>query len=190
MNIATKIQMAIHRHYDNIKLVLQFVIIGLIILVMINANIISDRLSTQGQESTAEIAERIDRETQLQSEEIKKQTDQLNTQFQALCFIIVQIAGEDALRNIDPPLEEQCRDLVQELRDDAAANPRGATPQSQQSTAPVPNNPPAQPVEPRNGNQVQPDPPTPAPSGGTPPPQGNQSGLLRTVDNLLNGLGL
>lgn len=187
MSFVTKVQLAIHRQYDNIKLILQFVIIALIIVVMINANVLSERLATQNRESTAEVVDRIDNETKRQSEEIKKQTDQLNTQFQALCFIIVQIAGEDALRNIDPPLEEQCRDLVQGLRDDAAAESANPT---KSGAAPVPSSQPAQPVEPRNGNQVQPDPPTPAPSGGTPPPQGNQSGLLRTVDNLLNGLGL
>lgn len=117
-----RLQLFIHRQYENIKLVLQFVIIGLIIAAIVNSNLISDRLATQNRESTGEVLGRIDRETQRQSQEIRDQTRQLNQQFQALCFIVVQIAGENALRQIDPPLEEQCAALVKELKEENSIN--------------------------------------------------------------------
>lgn len=183
MSVGTNIQMAIHRHYDNIKLILQFIIIGLVILVMVNANVISERQTRQNRESTAEVIDRIDQETKRQSEEISKQTAQLNSQFQALCFIMVKIAGEDALRNIDPPLEEQCKALTQELRDDAAAN-------TQSSTAPVPRAPTTQPTTPPTPSQTGETPRQDTPSGGTPPDNTDRSWLLGGIDSLLNGLGL
>lgn len=186
-SIGTKIQMAIHTHYDNIKLILQFVIIGLIVLVMINANVISERQATQNRESTAEVVDRIDEETKRQSAQIEEQTRKLNQQFQALCFIMVKIAGEDALRNIDPPLEEQCRALTQELRNDETQQ---TLPQRQSNTSQVPTAPPATPTEPRDNAQTPSNPPTNSGGGGTPPPQNNQSWLLNGVDTLLNGLGL
>lgn len=191
MNTGTKIQMAIHRHYDNIKLVLQLVIIGLIVVVMINANVLTDRITSTNQESAAEIAGRIDRETQLQSEEIKRQTDQLNQQFQALCFIIVQIAGEDALRQIDPPLEEQCKALVQELREETETQQTAPQlPARPQSIAPIPVQPQQVPVERRSGNQVQPDPPMTMPRDDPPAEPSNDSWLLGGLNSLLNGIGL
>lgn len=178
-SLGTKIQMAIHHHYDNIKLILQFIIIGLIILVMVNSNIIAERQSRESRESTAEVIDRIDQETKRQSAEIKEQTEQLNRQFQTLCLIAVKLAGEEALRNIDPPLEEQCRALTQELRDDAAVE-----------TTPAPQSPNTQPATPPTGSTTQPDPRQETPSGGKPPENTNRSWLLDGVDNLLNGLGL
>lgn len=115
MRKSTKIQMFIHRHYDNIKLVLQFVIIFLVIATIININTVSDRLSSENTESRDVVLQRIDRETQEQTKAIQHQTESLNQQFQALCFITVQIAGPEVLMQIDPPLEEQCRDLTTEL---------------------------------------------------------------------------
>lgn len=191
MNTGTKIQMAIHRHYDNIKLILQFVIIGLIVAAMINANALTDRITSDNQDSAAEIVERIDRETQLQSEEIERQTEQLNQQFQALCFIIVQVAGEDALHQIDPPLEEQCKELVQELREDTET--QQAAPQSSvrpQPIAPIPSQPQQVPVERRSGDQVQPDPPVTTPRDDPPAEPSNDSWLLGGLNSLLNGIGL
>lgn len=183
-SLGTKIQMAIHHHYDNIKLILQFIIIGLIILVMVNSNIIAERQSRESRESTAEVIDRIDQETKRQSAEIKEQTEQLNRQFQTLCLIAVKLAGEEALRNIDPPLEEQCRALTQELREDAAT----AAPQS--STTPAPKTPTTQPTTPAAPSQSGETPRQDAPSGGAPPDNTERSWLLGGVDNLLNGLGL
>lgn len=182
-NLGTKIQMAIHTHYDNIKLILQFVIIGLIILVMINANVISERQASQNRESTAEVVDRIDEETKRQSAQIEEQTRKLNQQFQALCFIMVKIAGEDALRNIDPPLEEQCRTLTQELRNDAATD-------AQPSATPAPQQPNMQPVTPPANQQSGETPRQDPPSSGTPPESANRSWLLGGIDSLLNGIGL
>lgn len=183
MNNSKKIQVAIHRHYDNIKLILQFVIIGLIILVMVNANIASERQTRETRQSTADVIDRIDEETKRQSAEIQKQTTQLNQQFQALCFIMVKIAGEDALKDIDPPLEQQCRDLTQELRDDAAAN-------TQPSATPAPQAPTTQPTTPATPSQSGEQPRQNTPSGGAPPDNTERSWLLSGIDNLLNGLGL
>lgn len=186
-SLGTKIQMAIHHHYDNIKLILQFIIIGLIILVMVNSNIIAERQSRESRESTAEVIDRIDQETKRQSDEIQAQTKKLNQQFQALCFIMVKLAGEDALKNIDPPLEEQCRALTQELRDDAAAD---AQAQRQSNTAPVPQAPTTQPVTPPSNGKSGETPRQSPPSGGAPPDNADRSWLLGGVDSLLNGLGL
>lgn len=183
MSVGTNIQMAIHRHYDNIKLILQFIIIALIIGVMVNANIISDRQARDSRESTAQVVDRIDQETKRQSAEIEAQTTKLNQQFQALCFIMVQIAGEYALSNIDPPLEEQCRELTQELRDDAAAN-------TQPSATPAPRTPTTQPTTPAAPSQTGETPRQDTPSGGAPPDNTDRSWLLGGIDNLLNGLGL
>lgn len=183
MNMATKIQMAIHRHYDNIKLVLQFVIIGLIIMVMVNANLISDRQTAVTQGSTAEVIDRIEAETKRQSEQIEAQTNKLNQQFQALCFIMIKVAGEDALRNIDPPLEEQCKALTQELRDDAAANTTPPATQPPRATTPPP-------ATPQGGSRSGETPRQDTPSGGAPPDNTDRSWVLGGIDSLLNGLGL
>lgn len=183
MKMATRVQMAIHRHYDNIKLVLQFVIIALIIGVMVNANIISDRQTTLRRESTAEVIERIDQETKRQSAEIEAQTKKLNQQFQALCFIMVSIAGEEALANIDPPLEEQCRALTQELRNDEAASTTSPATQAPQAATP-------EPITPPEDSQSGETPRQTTPSGGTPPDNTERSWLLGGIDNLLNRLGL
>lgn len=188
MKKSTKIQMFIHHRYDNIKLVLQFVIIFLVILTILNINAVSDRLSSEGTESRTAVLERIDRETQEQTRQIQEQTNKLNQQFQALCFIIVQIAGPEALTQIDPPLEEQCRDLTAELRQDAANNATG----TQTPAAPVPQSPRSEPVDPRTPQQVQPEPPRQNPQGNTSPPPAtnNQSWLLNGLDGLLNTIGL
>ncbi len=183
MGVGTNIQMAIHRHYDNIKLILQFVIIGLIIWVMVSANMASERQTRETRQSTAEVVDRIDEETKRQSAQLDAQTTKLNQQFQALCFIMVQIAGEYALQNIDPPLEEQCRELTQELRDDAAAN-------RQSTTTPAPQTPTTQPTTPAAPSQSGEQPRQNTPSGGAPPDNTERSWLLGGIDSLLNGLGL
>lgn len=184
MRKSTKVQMFIHHHYDNIKLVLQFVIIFLVIGTILNIKAVSDRLSNEGTESRTAVLERIDRETQEQTRQIQQQTDKLNQQFQALCFIIVQIAGPEALTQIDPPLEEQCRDLTAELRQDAADNAAGL----QSSNAPVPQSPRLDPVDQRTPQQVQPEPPRQNEQGNTSPPppaSNNQSWLFNVLDGLL-----
>ncbi len=181
--------MFIHHHYDNIKLVLQFVIIFLVIGTILNINAVSDRLSSQNTESRDVLLNRIDRETQEQTKAIQEQTDKLNQQFQALCFIIVQIAGPEALTQIDPPLEEQCRDLTTELRQDAADNKANG----QSYVAPVPQSPRSEPVDPRTPQQVQPEPPRQDEQGNNSPPppeSNNQSWLLNGLNGLLNTIGL
>lgn len=183
MGVGTNIQMAIHRHYDNIKLILQFIIIGLVITVMVNANLIAERQTRESRESTSQVVDRIDEETKRQSEQLDAQTTKLNQQFQALCFIMVQIAGEYALQNIDPPLEEQCKELTQELRDDAAN--RQSTP-----ATPAPQSPTTQPTTPAAPSQSGETPRQSTPSGGAPPDNTERSWLLGGIDNLLNGLGL
>lgn len=189
MKIATKLQMFIHHQYDNIKLVLQFVIILLVIGAIVNTNAVSERLSTENSDSRAAVLERIDNETQEQSKAIEAQTEKLNQQFQALCFIIVQIAGEDALAQIDPPLEEQCRDLTAALRQNAADDAAGV---ERQSTAPVPQQSSPQPVDPRATQKTQPEPPRQDDSGSSspPPPESNQSWIINGIDGLLNTIGL
>lgn len=180
--------MFIHRHYDNIKLILQFVIILLVIGTIVNINAVSDRLSSQNTESRDVLLQRIDRETQEQTKAIQDQTVKLNQQFQALCFIVVQIAGPEALSQIDPPLEEQCRDLTAELRQDAADEKAN----TQSYAAPVPQSPRSEPVDPRTPQQVQPEPPRQNQQGNTSPPPtpSNKSWLLNGLDGLLNTIGL
>lgn len=103
------VQLFITRHYDAIKLVLLticVVLLGYIILTNIAANQAAQERRTRG------IAEAV----KLINDKSDEQTDQLHRQLQALCYIIIITAGEDALRQIDPPLEEQCKDLSADLR--------------------------------------------------------------------------
>lgn len=181
--------MFIHRQYDNIKLVLQFVIIFLVIGAIINTNAVSEKLSSQNSDSRAAVLDRIDRETQAQSKAIEDQTDKLNSQFQALCFIIVQIAGEEALAQVDPPIQEQCRDLTTSLHRQAEQDAADA---QAQSAAPVPQAPASQPVDPRTTQKVQPEPPRQDTTAGNspPPPQaGNSNWVIKSLDGLLNTVG-
>jgi hypothetical protein len=186
MKLSTKLQMFIHHQYDNIKLVLQFVIILLVIGAIVNTNAVSERLSNENSDSRTAVLERIDRETQAQSKAIEEQTDKLNSQFQALCFIIVQIAGEEALAEIDPPIQEQCRDLTAALRQNAAEDAAAGM------AAPVPQAPVSQPVDPRANQKTQPEPPRQDMNGSSapPPPENSQSWIVNGIDGLLHTIGL
>ena len=103
------VQLFITRHYDAIKLLLLSVcviLLGYIIL----TNIAESRLASERRaESIKQAVEQINAKTD-------EQTVQLNRQLQALCFLIVQTAGQEALKQFDPPLEEQCKNLAQELK--------------------------------------------------------------------------
>lgn len=103
------IQLFIHRFYDAIKLVMLFVIFLLVIL--------SIFYQLEGnQRASAERGRAILAITKTISSETEKQTETINRQLQALCFLLVETSGEETLRQLDPPLEEQCRDLASELR--------------------------------------------------------------------------
>ena len=102
-------QVFIHRYYENIKLVLLLIIlclVGYVTAVIVSENA---RTSEARGEAVIRIVESIERETD-------DQTKIINRQFQALCFLLVETSGSDTLKQLDPPLEEQCRNLTRELQ--------------------------------------------------------------------------
>lgn len=104
-----KVQVFIHRYYDAIKIVMLLIImslVGLFFLYQIQSN--AEASARRGEAVlalTKTIEDKTDNQTRLQTR-----------QMQALCYIIIQIAGQEALSTLDPPLEEQCRDLAIELK--------------------------------------------------------------------------
>ena len=104
-----RVQLFIHHWYDTIKLVLLVVIVALVLLGLVANQNANAESSKQRGEAVLEIVETI------KAENIK-QTDIINRQFQALCFLLVETSGEEALKKLDPPLEQQCLDLANELR--------------------------------------------------------------------------
>lgn len=126
-----QLQIFIHRHYENIKLVLLVVILTLIGYGILA--ILSDSAADSKARGDAVI--RIVKSVERESD---KQTKIINRQFQALCFLLVETSGADTLKQLDPPLEEQCRNLTRELKAEAAAQQRTAQPQAVLPTQPKP----------------------------------------------------
>lgn len=126
------VQLFIHRYYENIKLLLLVVILGLLsyaVLAILSNNAESSKDRGEG---IIRIVESIERETD-------EQTKTINRQFQALCFLLAETAGPEALKQLDPPFEEQCRDLARQLRnEEIRATGQAPTPPSNSSEQPAP----------------------------------------------------
>lgn len=179
------VQLFITRHYDAIKLTL------LSICVILLGYIVVTNVE-EGREAQERRAESIAQAVKQINDKSDEQTEQLNRQLQALCFIIIQTSGYEALRQIDPPLEEQCRDLTAETKQPPASRVQStpmqqSTPQTFSGTndtprpsvaQPNPSEPPAEPEA-----QTPQDEPQDEPRGIVP------SLINRATDTLTNLLG-
>jgi uncharacterized membrane-anchored protein YhcB (DUF1043 family) len=124
-----------------------------------------------------------DEQTSAFRAEIRQQTEIINRQFQALCFLVIETSGTEALKQLDPPLEEQCRNLASELqehgREDEVSNL--AAPTTTEPIAPVPSN-------------EAPAPTVQAPTTSSPPdpdePTTEEPQTTSFVEGLLKSLGI
>ncbi|WP_425005745.1 hypothetical protein [Mycolicibacterium sp. S3B2] len=129
-----QVQLFIHRYYDAIKLVMLFIILAMVGLGILYQFEINARADEERGKAiltlTSTIEDKTDGQTALQTR-----------QMQALCYLIVQTAGEDALTQLDPPLEEQCRNLAGDLKRLEAMGdnaPTASAPGPASSTQPAP----------------------------------------------------
>lgn len=171
-----RFQLFIHRYYDGIKLILSLAILILVTYSLLNQIQINAEASKERGDAVLEVSKTI-------KEETAAQTEVINRQFQALCFLVVETAGADALKQLDPPLEEQCRNLAAELKEEQTEQrqEQSAGYVSAQSPAAVPRGSSGsinQPVAPARGETTEgvakSDNPTtsgPAPLPATPTPQ-------------------
>lgn len=102
-------QLFVHRWYESIILVLLVSIAGLIIFNLFTTQNSYAESSKERGEAVIDIVKTI-------KEENEKQTVIINRQFQALCFLLVETSGTESLKRLDPPLEQQCLELADELR--------------------------------------------------------------------------
>ena len=165
------VQLFITKHYDAIKLLLLSVCVILLSYIILT-NIAESRLASERRaESIEQAVEQINAKTD-------EQTVQLNRQLQALCFLIVQTAGQEALKQFDPPLEEQCKNLAQELKQaPTKPEPTYQSPPTQaENKQPI--------IEPAKPSDI----PSQAPESVSPEPKGFIPKVIDTVDNVLKGL--
>lgn len=104
-------QVFINRYYESIKLVLLVVILALVAYTFLNTLASNAESSRHRGEAVIRIVKAIEEKTD-------DQTKVINRQFQALCFLLVETSGQDGLKQLDPPLEQQCRNLARELREE------------------------------------------------------------------------
>lgn len=176
------IQLFIHKYYDSIKLVMLvciFALVGLGLLYQMQTN--ADDSKRRG-EAILEITHHMSKQTASINKENNEQTETINRQFQALCYLLVEISGEEALRQLDPPIEEQCRDLAIEMRKDSSIS---------RPVAPTPNPSPsvsrATPATPTQQNSATEQKVTQQ-SDDTKQEKGLVLGILDGAGGLLNGL--
>lgn len=179
-----RVQVFIHRWYDSIKLVLLVIIVGLVLVGLVaNQNANADS-SKQRAEAVLQIMRAIQDQQELIKGENDKQTVIINRQFQALCFLLAETSGQEALKQLDPPLESQCLALTDELRATERQEQATARQEAMQqpgrtsTTAPAPS---------RSMSPAPRAPQTPQP--GT-PPQAVTNPLLQPINELIRGLGL
>lgn len=108
------VQLFITRHYDAIKLIMLTINLALLSYLILG-------FVAQTQASSERRSEAISQAVKQINDKTDEQTVIINRQFQALCFLIIETSGQEALKQLDPPLEEQCRDLTQELKEDQTA---------------------------------------------------------------------
>ena len=171
-----RLQIFIHKYYDSIKLILLLCILALVTYTLLSQIHLNALASKERGEAVIEITHKI-------QEESEKQTEAINRQLQALCFLVIETSGAQALRQIDPPLEEQCRNLASELQQEQQARTvqpnRVAAPTTPVATAP--------------DNQA-PAPTVQTPTTSSPPdpdaPATDEPRRLLIVDDLLKSLGV
>ena len=162
------VQLFIHRHYETIKLVLILLTVMLGLIILSSAQAESNRNSRERADAVLEITRSIKRETE-------KQTEIINRQFQALCLVLMQVSGEDALKRLDPPIEQRCRELAKPQRAKPAP-PVAVEPQPSNGISTAPQAKPEKQSSPRQTplpgkpNYQQPDP--------------NSNGLGRTLQGI------
>jgi hypothetical protein len=172
-----RVQIFIHRWYDAIKLVLLVIIVGLVLVgLVVNQNANADS-SKQRADAVIQIMKAIKEQQELIKDENDEQTVIINRQFQALCFLLAQTSGQEALRQLDPPLESQCLALTDELR---------ATERQEQAQARQQESPQSEPATARSTSPTPSRPKTPQPQT----PEQRSNPLLRPVIDLLEGAGL
>lgn len=115
------LQVLIHRHYDTIKLVL------LVLLLFLSLGLILDSVARNRREIEArnEVINTI-------KEENETQTDIMNRQFRAICFLIIETSGTEALKKLDPETQARCDTLAEEEITEQEADKPVPAQQSQQ----------------------------------------------------------
>jgi hypothetical protein len=173
------LQVFIHRNYDAIKLIALAIILGVVILAFYT------QLATNAENSTKR-AKAVLEVVNIVKAENEKQTTVINRQFQALCFLLVETSGREALKQLDPPLEQQCLDLASELRE-----------QERERQASVGSSPSSDTSNPRPSASTSPKTPSnPAQQEQSTPsePEQDLGPLLQPtvdlIDDVLGGLGL
>lgn len=173
-----RVQLFIHKWYDTIKLSMIICILVLTGFGILNVIALNADESRERGEAVIKVTEQISREND-------EQTDKINRQFQALCFIIIQTAGREALSQLDPPLEDQCRNLTAELKKrDAATEKRDSSTQQQQKPRRADSQEQPQEAPERPSAPSQPSEPTPEPR----PQPSVLERVLEPVNNLLRGV--
>lgn len=151
-----KLQIIIHRYYDTIKLALLVVTLILAALIFLAVIQSSSNASKARQQSITQIVKAI-------QEESESQTDIINRQFRAICFLIIETAGHEALKQLDEETRARCENL--------AIEEAGEQAQGQQSLGNMPQNntfvsPSSSQNTPNSSNQQQEN-----PQGTQPPPE-------------------
>lgn len=100
-----RIQLFVNRHYDGLKLLLLVVILVLSSILVLGQLSDSRRRAEERDQATEAVVRSIQRQTDHQTQIIKDQ-------FQALCIVIINTSGPQALRQLDPATEQRCRDML------------------------------------------------------------------------------
>lgn len=163
------IQLFIHRYYNAIELLMQFITIGLLLFLIQYAV----SLSAQGAEARRDLILEMAKSIQ---DETREQTKTLSKQLEALCLVVIQTAGKDALDSLDPDIRNKCTTLTEEDSVVTQETMPKAPRQTQGLQSP-PNSPSTEKTQDpiaSGGN-----------GGGTPQPK--KSPLLEAIDNTVSG---
>lgn len=172
-----RLQIFIHKYYDSIKLILLLCILTLVTYSLLSQIQLNAEASKERGEAVIKLSEKI-------QEESRAQTEVINRQFQALCFLVIETSGTEALKQLDPPLEEQCRNLASELEQQEGDEEQASRYIPQVLTAPVataPSNDAPAPTIKEPTTSSPPDPEQPRPE---------QPGQSSVIDGLLKSLGV
>lgn len=167
------VQLFVHRYYGAIKLLMQFITIALLIFLIQYAVDLSNRGDDARRQLILEITQSIQKET-------REQTETLNKQLQALCVIVLQTSGEQALRQLDAEIQNKCKALA----DGGTPESTGTAPTSTQTQ---------QQTQQQNVQQSPPEATTPPPAKQpetSAPPEPRGLRRVKVVDDTLKLLGL
>ena len=181
MNKIDKFQLFINRHYQGLKLVLLIVILILtsLIAVQLYTNI---RYEAERQaKSQAQRTEAMKTAIETIQRQSDEQTDDIKAQFQALCVLIINNLGTSGLEQLNPPIEERCREALSD-QGQPAVKPSEPARRSQHSSKAT--------TGPKLGDSHKSKPKAGSSSPTQEPVEQPRTGLLAPVLNLLDGLKL